>query len=195
MTAPVTGITPVYGLEYLVEGEPVKYTRQKLERNAKTVEAALVAGGLTPPGASDYAALVGRVTALENRSVMRRWYSGSTTTAGTVSLNQTDFTRGSDIVASGTGIKVTKAGLYHVAAVLNFVGGTSNARTGLITVNGANVRQFGNPSTDSRASGGDYLNLAANDVVGLATYTGGTTPTLNGATAQDVSLTVAYVRA
>lgn len=55
MTAPVTGITPVYGLEYLVEGEPVRNTRQKLERNAKGIEAALVARGVPP---TDLAALI-----------------------------------------------------------------------------------------------------------------------------------------
>lgn len=65
MTAPVTGRTPVYGLEYLIEGEPAKFTRQKLERNAKTIEAALIRGGIAPPEAQDLATLAGRVTALE----------------------------------------------------------------------------------------------------------------------------------
>lgn len=48
MTAPVTGITPIYGIEYLTEGEPAGYTRQKLQRNAEKIEAALVARGVPP---------------------------------------------------------------------------------------------------------------------------------------------------
>lgn len=55
---PVTGKTPIYGLEFLVEGEPARNTRAKLERNALTIEAALQAKGLTPPGAPEYAALL-----------------------------------------------------------------------------------------------------------------------------------------
>jgi hypothetical protein len=55
MTAPVTGITPLYNLEYLVEGEPLRYTRQKIERNAKSIEAALALRAIPP---ADIAALV-----------------------------------------------------------------------------------------------------------------------------------------
>jgi hypothetical protein len=51
MTVPVTGITPVYGIEYLEEGEPVRHTRAKLQRNAEQIEAALQATGVVPaPG-------------------------------------------------------------------------------------------------------------------------------------------------
>lgn len=61
----MTAKTPVYQLEYIVEGESARNARGALERNAKSIEAALVAGGVTPPGASDLAALAGRVAALE----------------------------------------------------------------------------------------------------------------------------------
>lgn len=66
MTVPVTGITPVFGLEYLVEGEPAFHIRQKWARLAAAIEAALVAGPASPPGASDLLAVSGRVTTLEN---------------------------------------------------------------------------------------------------------------------------------
>jgi hypothetical protein len=44
----MTALTPIYGLEYLVQGEPARNTRQALENNAKTIEAALLARGVPP---------------------------------------------------------------------------------------------------------------------------------------------------
>lgn len=61
----MTAKTPVYQLEYLVPGEPAKTTRQVLERNAKSIEAALLARGVPAPGASDLAEVAGRVATLE----------------------------------------------------------------------------------------------------------------------------------
>lgn len=63
----MTAKTPVYGLEYLIQGEPMRATRAALENNAKTTEAALVRGGIAPPAAQDLATLAGRVSALEVR--------------------------------------------------------------------------------------------------------------------------------
>jgi hypothetical protein len=63
--APVTAKTPVYELEYIVQGEPLRGARLALENNAKTIEAALVRGGIAPPAAQDLATLAGRVTATE----------------------------------------------------------------------------------------------------------------------------------
>lgn len=62
---PVTGITPIYDLEYLVEGEPLFHTRAKLERNAKTIEAALQSRGVAAPGAADLLTVSGRVSVAE----------------------------------------------------------------------------------------------------------------------------------
>lgn len=67
MTVPVTGITPIYGIEYLVPGEPARNTRAKMERNAKQIEAALAAGPASPPGAADLLVVSGRVSDIENR--------------------------------------------------------------------------------------------------------------------------------
>jgi len=53
----MTARTPIYGLEYIILGEPVRNTRQALENNAKTIEAALLAKAATPPGGSTYAAI------------------------------------------------------------------------------------------------------------------------------------------
>ena len=61
----MTALTPVYHIKYLVQGDPAYLTRQVLQENAETVEAALMAGGITPPGASDYLSLLARVIALE----------------------------------------------------------------------------------------------------------------------------------
>lgn len=57
MTAPITGRTATYGIEYPVEGEPMWTTRSKLERSAKAIEAALLARGITPPDAPTWATL------------------------------------------------------------------------------------------------------------------------------------------
>jgi hypothetical protein len=38
----VTAKTPVYELEYLVQGEPVRAMRAAMEGNAKSIEAALI---------------------------------------------------------------------------------------------------------------------------------------------------------
>lgn len=62
----MTAHTPIYGLEYIEEGEPLRLARPALENNAHTIEAALQAGGVAAPGASDLLAVSGRVTALES---------------------------------------------------------------------------------------------------------------------------------
>jgi len=64
----MTAKTPVYEIEYLVEGEPVRNTRLALENNAKSIEAALLAGGIAPPLAPDLAAVAGRVSILEAKA-------------------------------------------------------------------------------------------------------------------------------
>ena len=68
MTIPITGITPNFGLEYLVEGEPMFHTRAKLQRTMEAIDAALTAGPASPPGASDLLAVSGRVSTLEGRA-------------------------------------------------------------------------------------------------------------------------------
>lgn len=61
----MTAKTPVYQLEYLVQGEPVRNTRLALENNAKSIEAALMARGVAAAGAADVLAVSGRVSTLE----------------------------------------------------------------------------------------------------------------------------------
>jgi hypothetical protein len=120
MTVPVTGITPVYGLEYLVEGEPARNTRAKLERTVKAVEAALVAGGITPPGASDLAALVGRVNVLEQEAdapwvdYVQRFTGGSGFVEGATTSNKGRYHR--------VGSMVT--GTFYIATGSGFVQGS-----------------------------------------------------------------------
>lgn len=121
MTIPITGITPVYGMEYLVEGEPLFHTRAKLERNAKTTEAALVRGGVAPPAAQDLAALAGRVTLLETlpMCVARATATQSIAAGAFVRLNfqTTDVNDGMFSVAAPDRITVTKKGLYQLNGV------------------------------------------------------------------------------
>jgi len=61
----MTAKTPAYQLEYLAVGDPVRITREVMERNAKGIEAALLARGVPPPGATDVAGINGRLNALE----------------------------------------------------------------------------------------------------------------------------------
>lgn len=61
----MTAQTPIYGLKYIVEGEPARNARQALEDNAKTIEAALQSQGVPAVGAPDLATLSGRVSQLE----------------------------------------------------------------------------------------------------------------------------------
>jgi hypothetical protein len=71
--------TSVFQLEFLAPGEPVRNTRAIMERNARTIEAALLSRNISPPGASDLiteagtrrdadAALATRATNLESRA-------------------------------------------------------------------------------------------------------------------------------
>jgi hypothetical protein len=64
MTVPITGITPVYDLEYLEEGEPAFHIRAKWQRTVEQVEAALLSVGVPPPGLADLATLTARVDAM-----------------------------------------------------------------------------------------------------------------------------------
>lgn len=70
--APVTGKTPLYELEYQLEGEPAFWYRQKWERLVNRLEAVLQGYALAPPAAADYAALVARVQKLEQQRA-RMW--------------------------------------------------------------------------------------------------------------------------
>jgi hypothetical protein len=63
--------TPIYGLRYLELGEPARNTRQVLQDNAETIEAALAAGGVAAPGAADLLAVSGRVSVLEAAAAAR----------------------------------------------------------------------------------------------------------------------------
>lgn len=70
MTAPVipvTGKTPVYSIEYLLEGEPAYYFRAKLQRNSDRLEALLQARGIAPLEAQQALALSGQVNANSDR--------------------------------------------------------------------------------------------------------------------------------
>lgn len=50
----MTALTPLYGLKYITQGEPIRNTRQALEDNAFTIETALANGAIAP---ADIAAL------------------------------------------------------------------------------------------------------------------------------------------
>jgi len=61
----MTAKTPAYQLEYLAVGDPVRITREVMERNAKQIEAALLARAVPPAGATDITGVNARLNALE----------------------------------------------------------------------------------------------------------------------------------
>jgi hypothetical protein len=88
----VTAQTPTFGIKYLVPGEPIRTTRQALEDNAKTIEAALLQR-VNAPTVPDLnaevtarQALAARVATLEGNG----WTTVLTTlTGGTAGQNGT----------------------------------------------------------------------------------------------------------
>lgn len=71
MTAPVvpvTGITPGYGLEYMVDGESAWHLLPKWKRLVDRLEAVLLADGQAPLGDSTAAGLLTRLNANEART-------------------------------------------------------------------------------------------------------------------------------
>ncbi|GAA2566312.1 hypothetical protein GCM10010435_44350 [Winogradskya consettensis] len=108
-----------------------------------------------------------------------------------VTLDTLEYNRDATVFDTSVAdvIKVLKPGPYLVTASVNFVGGTSGDRTGLITVNGAVAKEFGLAGTDSRPAAADVLVLAADAAIGLSVYTVGGT-SINGSVPKDVVLAV-----
>jgi hypothetical protein len=84
--------------------------------------------------------------------------------------------------SSGGALTITEAGLYLANIEMNFMGGSTGARTVLLRVNGATLRESGLAATDARPSISTPVVLALNDVVTMAVYTTGTSPTMGGST-------------
>jgi hypothetical protein len=183
----MTAKTPVYGLEYLVQGEPVRNTRAALEANAKTIEAALLARGVPATGAADLAALAGRVARLENpvSAVMRA------TAAQSVPGGWADILLHTEDEDSHGGHSTTvnvnrwtcpvgEAGLYHVEGNVLWGGmnlGTNiNARlvkNGQVLPNGPGATgAYGGPAGASSLTGSKLIRLVAGDWVGLQAWCG-----------------------
>lgn len=146
MTSPQAGgITPAYGLRYITEGQPAKYTRQYLQQNVETIEAALLAGGVVPPGAADLNAVTARVAALETKVAPRldiyrgttNSYSGGPfavnydqvrTTETTPALTSLDNAWFTVDMLSGRRVKVKQAGLYQLEASARTTAGADSSQ-------------------------------------------------------------------
>lgn len=180
--------TAVYGLSAPADGDPIWQTAAQLRATVDAIEAALLRGGLTPPG-TDFAALAARQVPSEFRSVETG--TGATLTANnwtTVPL----VTRPLNGAGSSTSDKftATSAGLYEVqglvpfaasATVLNRVGVrvTVNAlgatdRAGAVVVlpsPGSTLMPAPTVSTDYALRSPVYLlQLVAGDVVRLDAF-------------------------
>lgn len=175
----MTAQTPVYGIQYLEVGEPARTTRAALQANAQTIEAALLAGGITPPGASDYAALVGRVNTLETtvalltdrpRAVLRQTTAQTGLGTGYQLLNfQTEDLDSHNGHSTTTNITrwtcpTGQAGLYLVTGTCTYAASTT-AQTAL----NARVLKNGTAIPGGTGSGGAY---GRSDAGGSSTTTG-----------------------
>jgi hypothetical protein len=186
MTAPVTGITPIYGLEYPIEGEPIRYTRQKLERTMLAIEEALSLGGVAAPGASDLLAVSGRVSTLEAAAAARPL--AVLTGTGTLSLTDNTWTalpltgtevydplggHSTTVNTSRFTVPVGQGGWWQCTATTRI--DSSTGRRGCeIRVNGADVGRsqqifyatsgafiFGSVPTIVQLAAGDYVEAGA----------------------------------
>lgn len=134
----MTAKTPVYQLEYIVQGEPIRNTRLALENNAKSIEAALIARGVAAANAPDVLAVSGRVSKLEapgcvvyvpNTMVL-------TSTAAVPQLVTWTYAAGSTAGLIGTGspvvgtrlVPVNGAGAYDIKARAWFPPNASGTR-------------------------------------------------------------------
>lgn len=194
----VTAQTPVYGLKYIVEGEPLRDARPALEANAKTIEAALIAGGVAAPGAADLLQVSGRVTVLETAQAASEVTARATSTTGTaqaipggqfiaVTLTApaagTDplgFWQGAASPAQPTRLKVPagRGGKYNVTGVLSYaVTAAGQPRMGELRVNGVTVPGSGASSASPGSINHTWplpvstITLAAGDYLELITYT------------------------
>lgn len=173
----MTALTPIYGLKYLVQGEPARNTRQALEDNAYTIEAALQARGVAAVGASDLLAVSGRVSVLEGaayRPGKKLWKTG-TQSIGNAWVPLTWESR--DTLASSVGVfssantsrlVAPKAGRYRVTAVVPYNIATSGNRHLMIRSNSAGNSSAGvhqAAAVNTNQAGMTILPLIADEVV------------------------------
>lgn len=190
----MTAQTPIYGLKYLVEGEPARNTRQALQDNAFTTEAALQAHGLAAPGASDLLAVSGRVTTLETRARATLYAAAAQSglTAGvwvTITLGgeTVDSAGGHAAGAAGYTVQTGQAGDYWVDGLVAFGNVASGNTLGTRILVGSTPVLAGGQGPWASPNGclvpvaGGLITLAVGNVVTLQGFAGATWATLGGA--------------
>lgn len=195
MTSPTTQYTPVFQLPSPGQGQPLFETRQILEDLVEALEAVLLTKAVSPPGASDLAALAGRVTVLEQKlaasAVTARATSASSGTPLAVpggspytAVPLTAPAVGADPFgfwssAAPTRLKVPagQGGRYSASAVAAFAAGAAGAgRFAELRVNGTTVAGSGTSSSSPPSINHVFplpvtvLTLAATDYVELWVY-------------------------
>jgi hypothetical protein len=179
--------TPNYGIAYIDSDTAAVDIATASQSAATTIDAALTAGGVTPPGASDYVALVGRVNLLENRARASLRQSAAQTglTAGSVVdiLMQTEDIDSANGHSTSTNTNrwtcpTGEAGVYLLSGGVTFGAVTAGSvvnvqlvKNGTALPNGA-----GGGATQGGAAGvnvgvpGRLVTLAAGDWVGVRGY-------------------------
>lgn len=174
MSAPLSqGVTPVYGLRYVIQGQSARDTRKYLEENAKSIEAALLLGGVAAPGASDLLQVSGRVSTLEADAAARpvAMLRGSGTLSLTnnvpaalpLALEDVDPLGGhsTTVNTSRWTCPAGWAGTYLVMAGVRIDGGSTGWRTASIRKNGAGlVGNKGINSEQQNAAGAAFVTIA-----------------------------------
>lgn len=127
----------------------------------------------------------------------KRWRSGDQSFGafGDIALNSDTFLYGG-AVASGGRIAVPQDGLYLCVAAIHVKGTTSGGvRTGLFTINGTGVAEFGTNITagEVRLAASTVLPLTTGDGVGIALFQTVDPGDVGGGAAKDTNLTVYYL--
>lgn len=181
MTVPITGVTPIYGLEYLVQGEPVRNTRVKMERNAKAVEAALQGKGVAATGASDLLAVSGRVSTLETAAAARPFAllrgSGTLSLANNVAaalplaLEDADPLNGHSTTTNTSRWTCPAgwAGTYLVLGGIRIDGGSTGWRTASLRKNGAGLNANAGVNSEQQSAAGSAFVTVSPTLVQLVT--------------------------
>lgn len=190
----MTLTTPIYGLPYPAQGQPIRDTRLILENLAKLVEAALQNGGIAPAGAADIAALAGRVATLEAGRARATLYAtapqGGLVSWATINLygETTDSANGhvtGGSPAAGYTIPAGQGGDWLVSAQVPLVPGAAGNAALRVMKNGstnANVAlPIGHGEYLSVGTSGGTVSLAprilpfaAGDVITLQALAAGT---------------------
>jgi hypothetical protein len=162
--------TPIYGIAYYDDLQPLTDLDQVSQEVATTLETALARGGVAPPAAQDLVALAGRVTSLEQRVAARCTVTGASQTTAHQTPKPLVFSARpaksrADMWAAGTGnatatrLVAPFTGEYDLSVAIAWVANANNQRTLGYRINGAGLVFFHSWNAQGGAYGGEQTGL------------------------------------